>query len=94
MRKYKIIVDCSANLINKDNVNSVPLSITLGDKIYVDTDYIDVLAFIKDMEAYKSKSTNACPNALAWTCFDDADKIYAISLTSKLSVLLQLTSSS
>ena len=45
-----------------------------------------MLAFIKDMEAYKSKSTNACPNALAWTrCFDDVDEIYAISLTSKLS---------
>jgi DegV family protein with EDD domain len=86
MRKYKIIVDCSANLINKDNVNSVPLSITLGDKIYVDTDYIDVLGFIKDMEAYKGKSTSACPNTLAWIrCFDDADEIYAISLTSKLS---------
>ena len=95
MRKYKIIVDCSANLINKDNVNSVPLSITLGDKIYVDNllkrkivlfYYIDVLAFLKDMEAYNGKSTSACPNALAWTrCFDDADEIYAISLTSKLS---------
>ena len=61
----------------------------------MDTDYIDVLAFIKDMEAYKVKSTSAYPNALAWTkCFDDADEIYAISLTSKLSVLLQLTSSS
>ena len=52
----------------------------------MDTDYIDVLAFIKDMEAYKGKSTSACPNALAWTrCFDDGDKIYAISLASKLS---------
>lgn len=45
-----------------------------------------MLAFIKDMEAYKCKSTSACPNALAWTRrFDDADEIYAISLTSRLS---------
>lgn len=86
MRKYKIAVDSSANLYNDEYISSIPLSLTLGDKLFIDDDNIDVPSFLKDMEEYKGKTTSACPSGGLWQeAFEGNDEIYCIALTSKLS---------
>ena len=86
MRKIKIAIDSSSNLISKDNIKTVPLSLTLGTSLYVDDDSIDVLSFVKDMEEYNGKTTSACPSTSMWLDAFNGDKeIYAIALTSKVS---------
>ena len=86
MRNYRIAVDSSANLTDNEIVSSIPLSLTLGKDMYVDDNDIDVTAFLEKMEAYKGKTTSACPSVTAWrNSFEGKDEIYCVCLTSKIS---------
>lgn len=86
MGNYQIVVDSSSNLLNKDNITVVPLTISLGNDTYIDDDNINTISFLEKMEGYSGKTTSSCPNQLTWlNSFKNVDEIYAISITSKLS---------
>ena len=54
---YRIVSDCGADftpeLIQKLNVEIVPLTMNLGDDLYVDDDSLNVDNFITKMHEYK-----------------------------------------
>lgn len=84
----KIVADSSANLITMDAVEfaSAPLKILLGEDEYVDVPETDLIHFMKEMNAYKGKSSTACPSVGDWLeAFGDADIVYGVALTSKIS---------
>lgn len=86
--KTKLVADSSANLISMANMDfsAVPLRILAGESEYVDTQELDVSGMLKDLKAYKGKSSTACPGVEDWlSAFGDADIVYGVAITSGLS---------
>ena len=86
--KIKIVSDSSCNIINLEGISieSVPLTIVTENKEYVDDSNIDVNQLVKDLREYKGKSSTSCPSIGNFLkSFEDADEIYVITITSKLS---------
>lgn len=87
-KKIIIAADSSANLYSADfpGFVSVPLKIVTDEKEYTDDGKLDVSEMLADLSEYKGRSSTACPGVGDWlSAFGDADEIYGISLTSKLS---------
>ena len=85
---YKIAVDSSANLHEFSGIafESVPLKIITAKKEYVDDRNLDVKKMVAEIKETKGKSGTSCPNIGDWlNAFEDADVIFAITITSKLS---------
>lgn len=90
--KYKIVVDSSCDLtkdyIKDENVgfDIAPLRINVLKKEFVDDENIDVKAMLKAMASTKEKSSSACPSPETFKqCFEGADNVICITMTSKLS---------
>ena len=86
--KYKIVADSSADLLTLDDrtVVSVPLKIMTDVKEYVDDAELDVKGMTDDLASYRGKSGSACPGVGDWLeAFEDADRIFCITITSNLS---------
>lgn len=86
--KIKLVADSSANLSLMDGVAyaAAPLKIVTDVMEYVDTEELDVPEMLRDLKAYKGKSTTACPNVDDWLeTFGDADVVYGVAITSNLS---------
>ena len=86
--KYKIVADSSCNFFQLPDVDftSVPLKILSGDREYVDDAHLDVGEMVATLKAQKSAASTSCPNVLEWSeAFGDADQVFAVTLTSKLS---------
>lgn len=90
--KYKIVVDSSSDLtedyIKDENVGFevVPLSINVGEKIFVDDKNINVDEMLAAMHACKTKSTSACPSSGYFaSSYEEAENTICITMTSKLS---------
>ncbi len=86
--KIRIVVDSSANMRTKqeENLISVPLKITAGEKNFADDETLDVKAMTDYLAAYSGKSGSACPGTGEWIeAFGDADWIFAVTITSNLS---------
>lgn len=86
--KIKIVSDSSCNIINLEGISfeSVPLTIVTENKEYVDDSNLDVNQMVKDLREYKGKSSTSCPSIGNFLkSFEDADEIYVITITSKLS---------
>jgi len=90
--KYKIVVDSSSDLTS-DYINDkdigfevVPLSINVGEKIFVDDNNVNVDEMLKAMHASKVKSTTACPSSEYFKkTYEEAENVICITMTSKLS---------
>lgn len=85
---YKIVADSSANLTSLSRVDfaSAPLHILVGDLDFVDVPSTDLTAMQAALDAYRGPSSTACPSPDAWkTAFGDAETIFCVTLTSKLS---------
>ena len=85
---YKIAADSSSNLLSFDGVDFsvVPLKIITAKKEYVDNAELDVSAMVRDLHEYSGKSGSSCPNVADWLeAFGDADRVFALTITSKLS---------
>ncbi len=85
---FKIVTDSSANLrTTEDNMLvSVPLTLRTNEKEFVDDATIDVKEMTDYLASYKGKSGSACPSSGDWyAAFGDAERIFAISITSNLS---------
>lgn len=87
---YKIVSDSSCDLtpeLKKElNVEVVPLSMSLGNEIYVDNEALDVSDFIKKMNAYKGLAKSTCPSPYDYVekC-DKQGTSFIVTLSSKLS---------
>jgi len=85
---YKIVSDSSSNVYNLDgfNYDYVPLTVSAGDKEYVDTPETDAFLMAKEMKASTEKTRTSCPNIYDWKkSFQGADNIFAVTITSNLS---------
>ena len=92
MKKFQIIVDSASDLDSKYVKNKdigfrvVPLTITIGDKNYVDDDNINVDEMLESLHKYKGKTSTACPSPEAFSkYYTDAENTFVVTISSKLS---------
>lgn len=90
--KFKIIVDSSANLVNdyiKDKdvlFESIPLSIRIGNKEYIDDDNIDLDEMMNKLEDSNEKASSSCPSPSSFLdAMNGATYYIVITISSKLS---------
>ena len=87
-QNWKIVADSSCDLITLEDIDfdTVPLTITAGDRTFTDDKFLDVSEMREYLAAFKGKSSTACPSIGAWLdAFADAENIICITLTSGLS---------
>ena len=87
---YLILCDSGADLTDelkaKEEVIKVPLSLMLGDEVFVDDENLDALDFLQKMKNYPDTPKSACPSPEDYLKhFDKADEVYIITISSKLS---------
>ncbi len=86
--KFKIVADSSSDVIELSKVEYAvaPLKIITDTKEYVDNKDLDVKQMADDLLHYNGKSSSSCPNPNDWlNCFDDAERIFCVTITSNLS---------
>lgn len=84
----KIVADSSANLrsLEDNSLISVPLTLRTNEREFIDNDNLNVEEMINYLASYKGKSGSACPSSQDWVdAFGDAERVFAISITSNLS---------
>lgn len=85
---YKIVSDSSSNVFCLSDVayTCVPMKVVTSEKEYVDTPELDVNGMVEDMKTVTGRTGSSCPNTHEWLeAFADADCIFGITITSKLS---------
>ncbi len=85
--KFKIVADSSSDLKgNGEFFSVVPLKIITDENEFTDDDNINVKEMADFLSAYKGKSSTACPSVSDWlSAFGDAERIFAVTITSGLS---------
>lgn len=84
----KIVADSSANLRTLEDCSlvSVPLTLRTDEKEFVDDASLNIEEMTSYLANYKGKSGSACPSSQDWVdAFGDAERIFAIAITSNLS---------
>lgn len=84
----KIVADSSANLRTnvEQNLISVPLTLRTDEREFVDDASLNIEEMTEHLANYKGKSGSACPSSQDWVdAFGDAERIFAIAITSNLS---------
>lgn len=85
---YRIVSDSSSNIFTIPDVSyvCVPMKINTREKEYIDTPELDVNSMVDDLKTVSGRTGSSCPNLHEWLeAFGDADCIFAITITSKLS---------
>lgn len=85
---FKIVTDSSSNIFHIADVPyaCVPMKIITSEKEYVDTPELDVTGMVEDLKTVSGRTGSSCPNTHEWIeAFGEADCIFAITITSKLS---------
>ncbi|MDG3132034.1 DegV family protein [Streptococcus suis] len=92
MAKWKIVADSGCdyrqltNLAPDTEFVSVPLTIQVGDREFIDDSSLDIDHMMEVMEASKSVASSACPSPKAYeNAFTGADNIIVVTLTGSLS---------
>lgn len=89
--KYKVVVDSCCelpeNLLNDERFEVVPLTLEIGDVEIVDDNTFDQKDFLKKVAESKECPKSACPSPDSYlkTFASEAEHIYVITLSSKLS---------
>lgn len=90
--KHIIVSDSSCDIRffknpAKDSAFSyVPLTIRVGDREFTDNEFLNTAEMLREMYAYKGKSTSSCPSPEEWAVqFRRADEVFALAITSSLS---------
>ena len=88
--KNQIIVDSccdlTAEMKSEMGIQSVPLTMLLGDKEYRDDEALDLGGFLNDMSKYPGKASSAAPSPVLYQdAMNRADDAYIVTLSSKLS---------
>lgn len=84
----KIVVDSSASLYTLQGVDfeCVPLKIITDDAEYLDNGTMDAVGMAQTLRTYKGKTSTSCPNVSDWlAAYEEADEVYAITITGTLS---------
>lgn len=86
--KYKIVTDSSSNVFHISDIpyTCVPMKIITSEKEYVDTPDLDVAGMVEDLKTVTGRTSSSCPNTHEWIeAFGDADCVFGVTITSKLS---------
>lgn len=84
----RIIADCTVDMFAMEGFDfqAVPLTISTAEREFVDDEALNVDEMLDYLGSYKGRSYTACPNTDAWLrCYEGADVIYVVALTSGLS---------
>ena len=85
----KIVVDSGCDLpqdvLEQNGIEKAPLTLQLGDDIYVDDDSLDVGAYIDAMESYPGTPKTAAPSPQTFLEKFTGDNVFIVTLSSKLS---------
>jgi len=84
----KIVADSSADLLRLDGVDfaAVPLTISAGEREFVDDASLDIEEMLDFLRAYKGKSHTSCPGTGAYLeAFGDAEEVFCVTITRNLS---------
>lgn len=84
---FQIVVDSSSNLSpSAKEYATVPLKIVTDQREFVDDSTLDLTDMLDHLEAYKGRSSTACPSVGEWLeAFGDAQYVFAVAITSNLS---------
>lgn len=86
--QYKIVADSSSNLFSLPGVDFAyaPLKIVTAQAEYTDTPTLDVKGMVEEIKETPGRSGTSCPNMADWlNAFGDAEGIFAVTITSRLS---------
>ena len=84
----KIIADSSADSFSLKQMafSTVPLTIHTDELSYRDDETLNVGEMVQYLRSYKGKSSTACPSAGDYlAAFGDAEEVFCLTITSKLS---------
>lgn len=84
----KILADSGCDIPKdiKDKVKSIPLTLQLGDNVYIDDENMDYDTFIQDMVTCTSKRKSAAPSPESFLKNYEGDEdTFVVTLSSKLS---------
>ena len=85
---YRIVSDSSANVLEIDGIDLgvVPLHVIVGEEDFVDDAGLDLANMQEALSSYKGKTSTACPGPQDWMqAFGNADAVFCVTITSKLS---------
>ena len=89
---WNIITDSSCDLLpsastdGRIRLTSVPFTIRIGERDFVDDEHLDTMEMLSAMEQERSASHTSCPTPEAWLAqFEQADCAIAITISSQLS---------
>ena len=84
----RVVSDSSADLFEVQGIDyvTVPLQVTFGGRVYVDTAEVDTAKMMQRLSTHKGPSTTSCPNTYDWlSAFEGSDEIFAATISSGLS---------
>lgn len=90
--KWKIVADSSSDMAGFQfpegdiGFETAPLTLTVGDKVFVDDENIDTKELVTALRNYKGAAHSACPSpeAFAAAC-READNCFILTITGALS---------
>lgn len=88
---FRVVADSSCEIPEEwredPRIVSIPLTILIGDDIFVDDAKLDQKLLLEKIAAYPGCPKSACPSPEAYmeSYHCDADRVYVITLTSRLS---------
>lgn len=88
MMYRKIVADSSADLHSLTRIDHAhaPMVIHTSKKAYLDDSNLNIPSMIEDLQKNKEKTSSACPGVGDWLlAFGDAEEIFVLTITSKLS---------
>lgn len=90
--KYAIVTDSSSDLksLPSSHNNTIylqaPLSLRIGNREFIDDENLDIENFMNEMQESTEATGSAAPSPQSWIdAFEQADIIFAITISSKLS---------
>lgn len=86
--RTRIVSDSSCNILSVPGIEfaCAPLTIYTEERSFIDDADLNVDDMLGYLSTYKGRSFTSCPNIDQWlSCFDNADVIYVVTLTSNLS---------
>ena len=86
--RIRIVADSSSNILAIPGIEfaNAPLTISTDEKSFIDDSSLDLDAMLEYLASYKGRSFTSCPNIDQWLkCFDNADIVYVVTITSNLS---------